>query len=143
MSEQGQPPGDNRGKLRIDKWLWHARFCKSRGLAGDLAASGAVRVNGARIAKAAHGVRPGDVLTFPQGRLIRVVRILGLGARRGPAAEARTLYDDLDPPPGPAAPGAAPAPQPAMAEPPEREPGAGRPTKRERRDIDALRGRDP
>ena len=76
------------GKLRVDKWLWHARFFKSRGLAGGLVASGAVRVNGERIAKAAHAVRPGDVLTFPQGRTIRVVRVLGLGTRRG-ASPAR------------------------------------------------------
>ncbi|HET7409599.1 MAG TPA: RNA-binding S4 domain-containing protein [Paracoccaceae bacterium] len=129
-------------KLRIDKWLWHARFFKSRGLAGEVAASGAVRVNGERIAKAAHAVRPGDVLTFPQGRAIRVIRVLGLGQRRGPAAEAQALYDDLDPPVRPE-PGSAAAESPPRAEPPRREPGAGRPTKRERRDIDALRGRDP
>jgi ribosome-associated heat shock protein Hsp15 len=133
---------DAPAKLRIDKWLWHARFFRSRGLAGDMAASGAVRVNGERISKAAHAVRPGDVLTFPQGRAIRVIRVVGLGARRGPATEARALYDDLDPParPGPAAGTAGEAPP--ASEPPQREPGAGRPTKRERRDIDALRSRD-
>lgn len=127
-------------KIRLDKWLWQARFFKSRGLAGEVAGSGSVRVNGERIAKPAHAVRPGDVLTFPQGRAIRVIRVLALGARRGPATEARALYDDLDPP-APAAPAAAADPTPA--DPAQREPGAGRPTKRERRDIDALRGRDP
>lgn len=126
-------------KIRLDKWLWHARFFKSRGLAGEVAGSGSVRVNGERIAKSAHAVRPGDVLTFPQGRQIRVIRVLGLGARRGPATEARALYDDLEPP-APIAPAAA---DQAPADPAQREPGAGRPTKRERRDIDALRSRDP
>ena len=131
---------DAPAKLRIDKWLWHARFFRSRGLAGEVAASGAVRVNGERISKAAHGVRPGDVLTFPQERVIRVVRVRGLGLRRGPAIEARALYDDLDPPPDPGA--GAETNIPPAPEPPQREPGAGRPTKRERRDIDALRSGD-
>jgi ribosome-associated heat shock protein Hsp15 len=131
---------DAPAKLRIDKWLWHARFFRSRGLAGEVAASGAVRVNGERISKAAHAVRPGDVLTFPQGRVIRVVRVTGLGLRRGPAIEARALYDDLEPPPASRA-GVATNLPPAP-EPPQREPGAGRPTKRERRDIDALHSRD-
>jgi len=85
-------------RLRIDKWLWHARFFKSRSLAGETASSGRLRVNGARITKAAYLVKEGDVLTFPQGRRIRVVRVLGMGTRRGPAAEAERLYDDLDPP---------------------------------------------
>ena len=120
-------------KLRVDKWLWQARFFKSRGLAGEVAASGRLRVNGNHVLKPAHAVRPGDVLTFPQGRRIRVIRIEALGARRGPAAEAATLYSDLDPP-APAA--AADAPQPVN---PQREPGQGRPTKRERRKIDAMR----
>ena len=142
----GAPPGA-RCRIRIDKWLWHARFFKSRGLAGEVAGSGAVRVNGERIAKPAHGVRSGDVLTFPQGRQIRVVRVLGLGVRRGPAAEARMLYDDLEPPAVAKPPLAGAAPVDASGAPPadpaRREPGAGRPTKRERRDIDALRSRDP
>jgi ribosome-associated heat shock protein Hsp15 len=122
-------------KIRIDKWLWHARFFKSRGLAGDLAGSGAVRVNGERIAKAAHAVRAGDVLTFPQGGHIRVIRILGLGTRRGPASEAQALYDDLDPP----------ARQPLAAGISAEEPGeaAGRPGKRQRRQIIGLRRGDP
>lgn len=140
MTEAAEAPGETRGKLRVDKWLWHARFFKSRGLAGEVAGSGAVRVNGERIAKASHGVRPGDVLTFPQGRAIRVVRVLGLGSRRGPAPEARALYDDLDPPVVTPPDEAAPV---EPAEPAQREAGAGRPTKRERRDMDALRGRDP
>ena len=126
-------------KLRVDKWLWQARFFKSRGLAGEVAASGRLRVNGAHVDKPAHGVRPGDVLTFPQGRRIRVIRVEALGTRRGPAPEAAGLYTDLEPP---AAPEAADPPAPAPS-PLQREPGQGRPTKRERRKIDAIRRTPP
>jgi len=84
--------------IRIDKWLWQARFFKTRAAASRLCAEGRVRVDGRPIAKAHYAVKPGDVLTFPQGRSIRVVRILALGTRRGPALEARGLYDDLSPP---------------------------------------------
>ena len=118
-------------KLRVDKWLWQARFFKSRGRAGEVAGSGKLRINGAHIAKPSHCVRPGDVLTFPQGRVIRVVRIEALGERRGPASEAATLYADLDPPVPPAD-----RPDPPVL---QRETGQGRPTKRERRKIDAVR----
>ncbi|MBV7378334.1 RNA-binding S4 domain-containing protein [Maritimibacter dapengensis] len=86
-----------RATMRADKWLWHARFFKTRGLATKLIAAGHLRVNGSKVAKAAHGIGPGDVLTFPQGRRVRVVRLLALSERRGPAPEARTLYDDLTP----------------------------------------------
>jgi len=128
-------------RLRIDKWLWHARFFRSRSLAGEVASSGRLRVNGTRITKPAHLVKEGDVLTFPQGRRIRVVRVLGIGTRRGPASEAELLYDDLDPP---VTGGADSDPAgPAAAISGERPQGAGRPTKRERRDIDALRASDP
>lgn len=83
--------------MRADKWLWHARFFKTRGLATKLIAGGHLRVNSDKVAKPAHAVGPGDVLTFPQGRQIRVVRILALSTRRGPAPEAQALYDDLTP----------------------------------------------
>jgi ribosome-associated heat shock protein Hsp15 len=83
--------------IRVDKWLWQARFFKSRAAASRLCAEGGVRVDGRPIAKAHYAVKPGDVLTFPQGRSIRVVRIVALGTRRGPAAEAQALYDDLSP----------------------------------------------
>jgi len=84
-------------KLRLDKWLWQARFFKTRSLAAKTVAAGQVRVNAERVSKPAAGVGPGDVLTFPQGRRIRVVRIVALAARRGPAPEAQALYDDLTP----------------------------------------------
>ena len=124
-------------KQRVDKWLWRARLFKTRSLAAGLAGSGRLRVNREHVAKPAQPVRPGDVLTFPQGNRIRVIRIEALGHRRGPAPEARALYTDLDqvtsgPKPGPRPPPAA-----------ERDAGAGRPTKKERREIDALRRDNP
>ncbi len=122
-------------KLRVDKWLWHARFFKSRGLAGEAAASGHLRINGTKIEKASHAVKPGDVLTFPKGRHIRVIQVDAIGTRRGPAPEAASLYTDLEPP--------QPVPREERPETATRDEGAGRPTKRERREIDALRGRDP
>ena len=83
-------------RIRIDKWLWQARFFKTRSLAASVVSSGHLRLNGAKMAKPGHDVRPGDVLTFPQADHIRVVRVLAPGTRRGPADEARTLYADLD-----------------------------------------------
>lgn len=131
------PPGDGpvaaEGALRLDKWLWQARFFKSRGLASKLCATGRLRLSGKVVTKAHQPVRPGDVLTFPLGPHIRVIRVVALGTRRGPAHEARTLYEDLDPPvPRRTADDAA---TPVV---PQREPGAGRPTKRDRRALDRL-----
>jgi ribosome-associated heat shock protein Hsp15 len=122
---------------RIDKWLWYARFLKSRSLATVLATSGRLRANGTVIAKAHHQVRPGDVLTFPLGHHIRVIKILSPGVRRGPAPEAQALYEDLSPPP-PRTKGVTVV----MGSPPQRDAGAGRPTKRDRRAIDELIGDD-
>jgi ribosome-associated heat shock protein Hsp15 len=81
--------------LRMDKWLWQARFFKTRALASRVCLAGRVRVNGVKITKAHFAVRPGHVLTFPQGRLVRVVRVLALGVRRVSAKEAAMLYEDL------------------------------------------------
>jgi len=81
--------------LRLDKWLWQARFFKTRALAAELAERRRIRINRLVITKSHHRVRPGDVLTFPQGRAIRVVRVLALGTRRGPPSEAQTLYQDV------------------------------------------------
>ena len=83
-------------KLRLDKWLWQARFFKSRGLAAEVIEAGSVRVNGTRISRPGRDIGEGDTLTFPQGPRIRVVRILALGQRRGPAPEAQALYLDLE-----------------------------------------------
>ena len=84
------------GGIRLDKWLWQARFFKSRTLASKMCAAGKVRVDGTVTVKPDHIVRVGNVLTFPQARDIRVVRVEALGTRRGPATEARTLYSELD-----------------------------------------------
>lgn len=117
---------DAPSKLRIDKWLWFARFFKTRGLAAKVVGGGRCRVNGVPVAKASVGLQAGDVVTFPQGRDVRVIRVEALGTRRGPAPEAQALYTDLDPP------GAAPAdPRPSV---PRYDKG-GRPTKRDRRQI--------
>ena len=83
-------------KLRVDKWLWQARFFKTRGLAAKQVASGQVRINGTRVTKPARTVGPGDVLTFAQSRRIRVVRLIAIGTRRGPASEAQALDAQLD-----------------------------------------------
>jgi ribosome-associated heat shock protein Hsp15 len=81
--------------LRLDKWLWHARFFKSRSLAAAFCAEGRARINRRRVDRPSVAVRVGDVLTFPLGNAIRVVRVLALGKRRGPPAEARSLYVEL------------------------------------------------
>jgi ribosome-associated heat shock protein Hsp15 len=82
--------------LRIDKWLWHARFYKTRVLAQGAAASGHIRLNGRRIEKASAEVRVGDLLTVPRGREVVVVRVLAFGLRRGSATEAQTLYEIVE-----------------------------------------------
>lgn len=81
--------------LRIDKWLFHARFCKTRSIAQDKAEGGRIRLNGQRVEKASANVHIGDVLTLPVGGQVIVLRVLQLGVRRGPATEARTLYEVL------------------------------------------------
>lgn len=119
---------DAPAKIRIDKWLWHARFFKTRTLAAKVVSGGHVRVNGQKISKPSHSVTPGDVLTFPQAKRIRVARIEALGERRGPAPEAQALYFD-------------------MTEPEKKTPrgvtfeGKGRPTKRDRRNLDLMKSR--
>ncbi|MEZ5778027.1 MAG: RNA-binding S4 domain-containing protein [Paracoccaceae bacterium] len=85
-------------RIRIDKWLWQARFFKTRALAAGIVSAGRLRINGNRTAKPGHAVGPGDVLTFPQAKQVRVVRVLACGTRRGPAVEAQALYEDLTPP---------------------------------------------
>ncbi|MBU4528569.1 MAG: RNA-binding S4 domain-containing protein [Hoeflea sp.] len=125
---------DQPERQRIDKWLFFARIAKSRTLAGKFAAAGNVRVNREKIDQASFLVKPGDVLTITLERRILVLKILGCGQRRGPAPEAQLLYEDITPKPA------------AVDEPkvftPQREPGAGRPTKRDRRKIDQFRNPD-
>jgi ribosome-associated heat shock protein Hsp15 len=141
MAEHTVEEAENADQ-RLDKWLWHARLVKSRTLAGRLVTEGKVRVNREKVIKPAYSVKPGDVITAAVHARVRVLKVLHLGARRGPASEAQTLYEDLTPPMQPSralevADPAAPAPV-AL-----RERGAGRPVKRERRRLDTLRrGRD-
>ncbi|SEN43323.1 heat shock protein Hsp15 [Loktanella fryxellensis] len=120
-----------RDTIRIDKWLWQARFFKSRSIAAEIVGAGRVRVDGVVVTKPAREVGAGHVLTFAQERQVRVVRILACGTRRGPAPEAQGLYDDLSPP--------------VVAEPANpRYDGGGRPTGKDRRDMMAARDRtDP
>jgi ribosome-associated heat shock protein Hsp15 len=115
------------GEMRADRWLFAARFFKSRTLAASACDGGKVDVNG-QAAKRARLVRPGDVVhvTLPPGK--RIVRVVGLAERRGRGVEAAVLYEDLTPPPPPRA---ARGPLPVY-----RPRGAGRPTKRDRRVID-------
>ena len=121
--------------LRADKWLWYARFFKTRSLATKACNAGKLRASGSLVSKAHHKVRPGDVLTFAQGRHVRVIKVVSLASRRGPAAEAQALYEDLKPPSAESR-----LPKTASARPPAaRSPGTGRPTKQDRRALDKLR----
>ncbi|HUC11279.1 MAG TPA: RNA-binding S4 domain-containing protein [Stellaceae bacterium] len=80
---------------RLDQWLWFARLVKTRSLAARLCAAGAVTVNAVAIRKPNHMVRIGDAITAPQGAYRRSLRVRGLGWRRGPATEARLLYEEI------------------------------------------------
>ena len=115
------------GKLRVDKWLWHARFFKTRTLAAKIVSGGHVRLNSDKIFKPAYSIVVGDVLTFAQGNHIRVIEVLALGERRGPAPESQTLYLDKSPI------------QEKDPSQPKSE-GKGRPTKKDRRNLDLIRG---
>lgn len=124
------------GRQRIDKWLFFSRAVKSRSLAAKLVVAGRVRINRDKAAQASDLVRAGDVLTITLERRIFVWKVLGTGSRRGPAEEARLLYEDISPPPAPKGEAVADA-IPAL-----RDAGSGRPTKKERRETDRLLGDD-
>lgn len=117
-------------KLRIDKWLWHARFFKTRSLAAKQVSAGHLRLNGNKVSKTAQNVTPGDVLSFPQGRITRIVEVVAIGERRGPAPEAQALYLDK-------------TPKQDMVPVNPRFEGKGRPDKKTRRALDLSRDRDP
>jgi len=114
-------------KQRADKWLWHARFFKTRGLAAGVISAGKLRVNGNPVRKPSFGVRPGDKLTFPQGRQIRVIEILAFATRRGPAVEAQKLYADHTVVIAKTTPDGAPVPS------------AGKPSRKDRRVVNQTR----
>jgi ribosome-associated heat shock protein Hsp15 len=84
-------------RQRLDKWLWHARFARTRTLAAELVVEGHVRVNGVRAEAPARGVKRGDVLTLALARTVAVVRVLDFVERRGPAETARLLYEAVPP----------------------------------------------
>lgn len=90
----------NTEGIRLDKWLWYARFFKTRSIAGRVCSTGKVRVNGTMVNKAHRIIRVGSVLTFPKAREIYVVRVEELGNRRGPAREAQLLYTTISETPG-------------------------------------------
>jgi ribosome-associated heat shock protein Hsp15 len=117
--------------IRVDKWLWAARVFKTRSQASVACDGGKVDVND-EAAKPARRVRAGDLIavTLLRGRR-RILKVAGVDDRRGSAEAAKALFEDLTPPE---------PPRPRQARPPWRAPGTGRPTKRERRDIERLRG---
>ncbi|GAA0579438.1 RNA-binding S4 domain-containing protein [Caenispirillum bisanense] len=121
------PPGG--GAIRLDKWLWHARFCKTRGLAQTWCGSGHVTVNGRTVSKPSTTVKPGDTVSFLSGPYRRTVVVQAPGERRGPAPEAQTLYTEPTPPD-----------RVTDAFMPHRPRGTGRPTKKDRRALASLKG---
>lgn len=123
------------GTQRVDKWLWFTRVIKSRSLASRLVGDGKVRLNRGKIDKPSTSVRPGDVLTIAVHREVRVLKVVATGSRRGPAEEARLLYEDLTPVAARTNPSERPLPLAGGG----REPGQGRPTKRDRRATDRLK----
>ena len=134
------------GTQRLDKWLWFARFVKTRTLAADIVIAGKVRLNRARVEKPAQTVRAGDVLTLNLNRRIQLVRVLGIGERRGPSAAAQSLYEELTAEGDVIKPQLPSSPLGVAWGPSERSPvrrpmGSGRPTKKERREIDRLNGK--
>lgn len=82
-------------RQRLDKWLWYARFARTRSMAARLVTDGFVRLNGQRCENAAKGVAVGDVITVAAPHATVAIRVLDLGERRGPAIEARGLYEDV------------------------------------------------
>jgi ribosome-associated heat shock protein Hsp15 len=99
MSGGAQPDAGGCEVQRLDKWLWFVRLVKSRTSAAALVADGKVRVNRERASKPSQTLRVGDVVTVAVHARVRVLRVLATGARRGPPAEARRLYEDLAPEP--------------------------------------------
>lgn len=128
MAESESP-----ARIRVDRWLWFARITRSRTLAQNLIRTGKLRVNNTRISSPSHAVGPGDALTLTLPRQIRILEIVACGTRRGPATEAQTLYVDHSPPVERPDPFSRPAKQAV------REEGAGRPTKKERRELEQFR----
>ncbi len=125
---------------RIDQWLWFARIVKSRTLGQALIERGKVRLNRERITKSSQPVKPSDVVTISLAPKVRVLQIVGIGERRGPAPEASRLYLELtEPNADGATQSKGDSPSGLKTAPAVRPTGAGRPTKRDRRAIDRLK----
>ena len=122
-------------KLRVDKWLWYARILKTRTLAASCVKTGKVRVNQEKITSPSRNLVPGDVLTVTLPRQIKILKVVELGTRRGPATEAQLLYEDMSPAPVKKNPTEQPAKQAVRDE------GAGRPTKKQRRELSRFRSK--
>ena len=125
---------------RLDRWLWFTRAVKSRTLAAAQIEAGKIRVNAVKVTKPSYNVKPGDVITSAANKDVRILQVKALGVRRGPATEAQLLYEDK-------------TPQPMVRDSSEaasllvqgsgrREAGSGRPTKRDRRQLERLQGRE-
>ena len=132
-TDEAEDDGGPAQSRRLDKWLWFARVVKSRTMAAGLIEGGKARLNRSKVLKPSQGVRTGDVLTVAVGPTVRVLKIRALGERRGPPTEARALYEDLTPRDAAGVSAAAPA-QAARPQ------GSGRPTKRDRRQVERLKG---
>ncbi len=130
----GEQPVSN-SRQRIDKWLFFTRMLKSRSLAQALVQAGHVRVNGQKVTQSSAQVKGGDRVELALERRDVVLVVRAGGTRRGPYEEARLLYEDLTPPPDETK-------RLTAFEQASRAPGSGRPTKKERRAIDRLRGED-
>jgi ribosome-associated heat shock protein Hsp15 len=121
--------------IRLDKWLWYARFFKTRSAASKTISAGRFRLDGQVMTKPHRQALCGQVLTFVQGDGVRVIKVVAIGTRRGPAPEASLLFEDL-------APVETKAGKVAKTKPLEfeaRGKGSGRPTKRQRRETDWLK----
>ena len=123
--------------LRLDKWLWYARFFKTRTQATKLIQCGKLRLNGDIITKPHRAASVGSILTFPKAKNIRVIKIVKLGQRRGPASEATSLYEDLSPKINETK----KEEQLKVVNFEIRENGTGRPTKKQRRETERLKDR--
>ena len=129
---------DEPGKMRLDKWLWHTRFFKTRSLAAKICQGGQVRVNGTLTKKAHYQIAPGDTLTFAQRDQIRIIKVTELLPRRGSAPMAQACYEDLAPP---SAESRLPKDRISTPRPGQDGPGS-RPNKQDRRALTKLRGKD-
>ena len=123
-----QSPPTTSASMRADKWLWHARFFKTRTLATRFVGNGNLRINATKQTRTSAQLRVGDVLVFGLNDHIRTIEVVALSSRRGPAPEAQTLYIDRDPP----------RPKTAEEKIAFRPSGSGRPTKKQRRQITAF-----